>query len=474
MKAAYLEIFGDALERYNAKQQRNDRKIPDYYEHIRQSKNGEKLFHELVIQVGNRSDTGIGSADADIAKEILTEYYYGFVERNPNMRVFNAVIHMDEKDGTPHLHIDFIPVATGQKRGLENKNSMRQALQQQGFDYQPTIANAITDSKHSKIGGGRWLETERAQLGSVLQQHGITWEQQDIHREHLSVGVFKACAEIMGREIQNISPAELEMREPNTAMRLAGVKPHEVIASRPSAEAMQQENTMLRAQAEINRQAVQKMDEEKKLRDKGIQQSYKNIIEREKQADASVRTAQSEAEDIKARYAPGTAEKYNELVGKHNRVVLMYREMEKRCETAEQQNKQLPERIETAVFEAVNPLKSDNNHLSEELERMKQIAVSLQEKVHSLCQTLYDVMRAVFTLKYSYKDKSNNPYKSELTEKAGYLIDALEQKSRAAFLDAGFSDLEKGMGGMGVTAELESGIQSRMPKPKQQEYEIGG
>ena len=370
LKTAYQEIFGEALKLYNDKQQRSDRKIPDYLEHIRQSKNGEKIFHELVIQVGNRYDTGIGTADADIAKEILTEYYYGFVERNLNMRVFNAVIHMDEKNGTPHLHIDFIPVATEQKRGLEIKNSMRQALQQQGFDFQPTAPFISYEKKPSKIGGGRWLEAERTQLGSILQQHGIERDKLDTHREHLTVGEYKACAEIINKEIQNIPPAKLEMREPNPAMRLAGVKPHEVITSLQSVESLQQENTVLRAQAEIDFNTIQKVDKENIARYNNIQRSLKMAIDIEKQAANSVRTAQAEAENIKAHYAPGTAEKYNELVGKHNNVVTMYREMEKRCESAEQQNKQLPERIETAVIEAVTPIKHENSRLREELERL--------------------------------------------------------------------------------------------------------
>jgi len=125
------------------------------------------------------------------------------------------------------------------------------------------------------------------------------------------------------------------------------------------------------------------------------------------------------------------------------------------------------------VSTAVNPIRSENTHLRAELERLKQKAVGLQEKVRSLCQTLYDIMRAVFTLKYDYKNKSNNPYKSELTENADYLIDALEQKSRAAFIDAGFPDMEKGMSGMGVTVELEKDIQKRLPKSKRHEHEIG-
>ena len=73
LKDAYREIFGEALERYNQKQKRNDRKIPDYLEHIQKSKNGEKAFHELVVQVGDRNDTGIRTADAAKAKDILTD-----------------------------------------------------------------------------------------------------------------------------------------------------------------------------------------------------------------------------------------------------------------------------------------------------------------------------------------------------------------------------------------------------------------
>ena len=42
------------------------------------------------------------------------------------------VLHMDE--ATPHLHVDFVPVATAQSRGLSTRVSMKQALKQQGFE----------------------------------------------------------------------------------------------------------------------------------------------------------------------------------------------------------------------------------------------------------------------------------------------------------------------------------------------------
>ena len=37
IKTVYHELFDEALERYNAKQTRSDRKIKDYYEKIRSS-----------------------------------------------------------------------------------------------------------------------------------------------------------------------------------------------------------------------------------------------------------------------------------------------------------------------------------------------------------------------------------------------------------------------------------------------------
>ena len=58
IKKVYHELFDEALERYNAKQKRGDRKIDSYYEKIRQSKQ-EKLFHEVIFQIGNKDDTNV-------------------------------------------------------------------------------------------------------------------------------------------------------------------------------------------------------------------------------------------------------------------------------------------------------------------------------------------------------------------------------------------------------------------------------
>ncbi len=91
----YQEIFGDALEQYNSKQKRADRKIEDYYDHIQKSKNGEKLFYEDVVQWGKKEDFQKPET-RERAKEALVKYVEGFEERNPNLKLIGAYIHMDE------------------------------------------------------------------------------------------------------------------------------------------------------------------------------------------------------------------------------------------------------------------------------------------------------------------------------------------------------------------------------------------
>ena len=129
IQTVYHQLFDEALKRYNEKQTRSDRRIPNYYEKIR-SGNQEKPFHEIILQIGNREDMSATGEYAELARTVLDEYYRGFQERNPNLRVFSAHLHMDE--ATPHLHIDFVPFTTGSKRGLDTRVSLKQALWEQG------------------------------------------------------------------------------------------------------------------------------------------------------------------------------------------------------------------------------------------------------------------------------------------------------------------------------------------------------
>ncbi|MCD8314320.1 MAG: plasmid recombination protein [Firmicutes bacterium] len=178
IKQVYHEMFDEALERYNEKQTRADRRIDDYYEKIHSGKQ-EKPFHEVIIQVGNCEDMNAIGENAELAKTILDEYYAGFQQRNPYLNVFSTHLHMDE--GTPHLHIDFVPFTTGSKRGLDTRVSLKQALANEDF-----AGNGKGETEWAV-----WVRSEKEQLAEIMQQHGIEWEQKGEHREHLSVLEYK-------------------------------------------------------------------------------------------------------------------------------------------------------------------------------------------------------------------------------------------------------------------------------------------
>lgn len=178
IKAVFHELFDEALKRYNDKQTRADRRIENYYEKIRSSKQ-EKPFHEIILQVGNKDDMSADSEDGQLAAAVLDEYMRGFQERNPQLRVFSAHLHMDE--ATPHLHIDFVPFTTGSKRGLDTRVSLKQALAAQGFK-----GGTRGDTEWSQ-----WVRSEKEQLAAVMERHGIEWEDKGTHDQHLSVLDYK-------------------------------------------------------------------------------------------------------------------------------------------------------------------------------------------------------------------------------------------------------------------------------------------
>lgn len=178
IKDVYHKLFNEALDKFNSRQTRKDRMIDDYYEKIRTGKQ-EKLFHEVILQIGNFEDMHAASENGQLSKTILDSYMKTFQERNPKLYVFSAHLHMDE--ATPHLHIDFVPFTTGSKRGLETRVSLKKALEAQGF-----VGNGRSDTEWN-----RWVDSEKEKLSEIMLEYGIEWDKKGTHEKHKSVSEFK-------------------------------------------------------------------------------------------------------------------------------------------------------------------------------------------------------------------------------------------------------------------------------------------
>lgn len=204
IRQVYQEIFGDALEQYNSKQKRADRKIEDYYDHIQKSKNGEKLFYEDVVQWGSKDDFQEPEM-RERAKKALVQYVKSFEERNPNLRLIGAYIHMDE--ASPHLHLDYVPVAHGYSRGLSTRNSLDRAMKEMGFAPE----NESRKNNATKL----WKESERSYFGEICRSMGleVEMERQSI-RKNLSVEEYKDARDEMLGNIEQEKEAIVAEVEP--------------------------------------------------------------------------------------------------------------------------------------------------------------------------------------------------------------------------------------------------------------------
>lgn len=179
VQQAYKQLFSESLAKYNSKQTRRDRIISDYFEHISKSKR-EEAFYEIVVQFGDSKTAPCGSQNGKITQEMLDEYMKSFQKRNPNLHVFNAVLHMDE--ASPHLHINFVPFYTQERKNSLSKGvSMRAALDEQGFTANNFKENRLV----------AWEDSERQVMEELMKKYGFEREDKQAKYAHQTVDEFK-------------------------------------------------------------------------------------------------------------------------------------------------------------------------------------------------------------------------------------------------------------------------------------------
>ena len=449
---AYRKLFGEALDKYNEKQTRKDRQIPDYIEHIRTSKNGEKVFYENVVQVGTMHDTHVLSADGKVATAILDEYMRGFQARNPNLYVFNAVLHLDEK--TPHLHIDYIPVAHGYSRGLETRNSLDRALKEQGITGEESRKGNSTQN---------WQKRERECVIGIMERHGFEYEAaMDTDRGNLSVNQYKAMAEEVESRVQAI-PDKVESKPIPFSKDRVSVATEDLAALEEKAKLQEVKET-------VGKSLSTYIDEQREAADRYIE-AYKESATKEisalkagtqdafLQADSLVREAQQlrlqaqrEREQVIS-----TKKKYDALYAEqaglrtaYDSVVKENAELKTENASLKAQISSLKNEIATKVQEAVAPLKR----------QMRELGGLLLD----VYKHLTSVIKATGMLLY---DRNQGYAIENPTPKQQRLIDGIAEVSEMYARALKFDDLAEQMKTkVGLDPELKSVIEPQEKKPR--------
>ena len=427
---AYEQLFGKALSEYNQRQidvNHPERQIKNYYEHISRSKQ-EKPFYEFVVAFGSMDDK-----DTDIypaLQRCLSTYVVDFEERNPNFKVFQKIVHLDEK-GIDHAHIDFIPVSTHNKRGLSVKNSFRGALKEMGY----TGKTAFLD----------WRRSEEKYMAEILERHGLEFERGSGRDEHLNVRQYQAEA----REINRLAQQKLKNMElpsiPEPEIKTNPItKSESVKLSKAEFDNIKQ--VIDYQQTQITSLEAQKSDLSAKL--KNVES--KLDIARKKPYMRENETLTKNLE-IESNLSEELTKKYEKLNNQYIDLFKGYKKLEKENNSLHKEN---------------NDLKKENSSLFRKIRELEmKISTITQDFYYKLTDayvSIKNIVQAVGMLKY---DKGNGYRIENLTDKQERLIDGVAEYGSALAKDNKYTELAKQMDNkVGIDESIESFV--KLPEPE--------
>lgn len=427
---AYEQLFGKALSEYNQRQidvNHQERQIKNYYEHISRSKQ-EKPFYEFVVAFGSMDDK-----DTDIypaLQRCLSTYVVDFEERNPNFKVFQKIVHLDEK-GIDHAHIDFIPVSTHNKRGLSVKNSFRGALKEMGY----TGKTAFLD----------WRRSEEKYMAEIMERYGLKFERGSGRDEHLNVRQYQAEA----REINRLAQQKLKNMElpsiPEPEIKTNPItKSESVKLSKAEFDNIKQ--VIDYQQTQITSLEAQKSDLSAKL--KNVES--KLDIARKKPYMRENETLTKNLE-IESNLSEELTKKYEKLNNQYIDLFKGYKKLEKENNSLHKEN---------------NDLKKENSSLFRKIRELEmKISTITQDFYYKLTDayvSIKNIVQAVGMLKY---DKGNGYRIENLTDKQERLIDGVAEYGSALAKDNKYTELAKQMDNkVGIDESIESFV--KLPEPE--------
>lgn len=427
---AYDQLFGKALSEYNQRQidaNHPERQIKNYCDHISRSKQ-EKPFYEFVVAFGNMNDK-----DTDIypvLQRCLSDYVTDFEERNPNFKVFQKIVHLDEK-GIDHVHIDFIPVSTHNKRGLSVKNSFRGALKEMGY----TGKTAFLD----------WRQSEEKYMAEILERHGLEFERGSGRDEHLNVRQYQAEA----REINRLAQQKLKNMElpsiPEPEIKTNPItKSESVKLSKAEFDKIKQ--VIDYQQTQITSLEAQKSDLSAKLKNVELKLDTARKKPYMRENETLTQNLKDESD-----FSEKLTKKYEKLSDGYVELIKSYKKLEKENNSLHEENNDL-KKENSSQFRKIKELET----------KISDISLDFYYKLTRAYVSIKTIVQAVGMLKY---DKDEGYGIENITDKQERLIDGVSEYGSALAKENEYPELAKQMDNkVGIDESIESFV--RLPEPE--------
>lgn len=420
---AYNQIFGKALSEYNQRQidvNHPERQIKNYYDHISRSKQ-EKPFYEFVVAFGNMNDKD--TEIYPVLQRCLDEYITNFDERNPNFKVFQKIVHLDEK-GIDHAHLDFIPVSTHNKRGLSVKNSFRGALKEMGY----TGKTAFLD----------WRQSEEKYMAEILERHGLEFERGSGRDEHLNVRQYQAEA----REINRLAQQKLKNMElpsiPEPEIKINPItKSESVKLSKTEFDQIKQ--VIEHQQTQITSLEAQKSDLSAKLENVELKLDTARKKPYMRENEALTQNLKNESN-----FSEKLTKKYGKLSNQYFELIESYKKLEKENSSLHQEN--------ASQFCKIKELEMKISNISQDF----------YKKLTNAYVSIKNIVQAVGLLKY---DKEEGYRIENISDKQARLIDGVSEYGSALAKENEFPELAKEMDNtVGINTSIKSFV--KLPEPE--------
>ncbi|UIJ70214.1 plasmid recombination protein (plasmid) [Bacillus cereus] len=480
IRSVYKEVFQEAVDTYNEKQKRNDRKIQDYYGKIKKS---EKVHEqrELVVAIGEGKEDPMCREEK---KEALRGYAEVFQERNPNLAVYNMVLHDDEAN--PHLHINYVPHFSS-SRGLTKRVGMDRALQQQGVEGKgmELIAN--------------WRALETAYIETLAKEHIPDFERANVgSHKYMKVKQYKEYAEAKSVVEKQVQAKETYLQRVDKEVKQSEGKVEELHTVQGQLKQIvrkqQQERKGLQKQVGDTKEEITKLEEKKERLEKDIQ-GFPLFDMRRLQAETEkvglfknkeVKTGnyiltKEDAQKLSKRLRGissikeglrGISESKNSLESREVRLNereefinqkeldISYKELEVNQRERKLIGKEAAIENGQTWWEEKQSLQEQVNRLTVENSRLKRTLNKVNELYEGLKMSFVNVAKAVGMMKYSKKE-----YEQSLNERGNRLVDAIANYTSYWLRKMGSEDLaEKVDKEIGLSEGIQQSVQALEPK----------
>ena len=388
VRQAYEEIFGQAVQEYNSRQKRKDRKIDCYYDKIKQDKRKYPVY-ECIVQIGDKNDTG---NSAELEKQALIRFAEEWEERNPNLYLIGAYIHADEPNGTVHLHCDYIPVAEC-SRGMKIQNSYDKALQQQGFKSENIHQTAQI----------AWQESEREALTAICRDFFID-------AQH-SQGIGKGRKYLTPQEYRRAKDEQQAKIEEELQPLKDELSEYKQLDVSEKAFVLDEKKVLFQKRISVPIDELEKLKEQAKAY-RVNQTEIKLLRKRKQELEQKAESLKHTEQELQKKQAL-LESRQQAIETNHQTVKRMYdrqRNLNKLLESAEEQ---------------ISALITENSTLSQNIDDQNITIQMLRERFRGAYETLTDVIKAIGMLEYD----NNGEYKADLTPTQTRLIEAVTNYS---------------------------------------------